>query len=62
MRATQLLLASPRLLRKALNATKTLVPMKKGKVLTRIFGERNLRPAVIACVVTVVIGVVLISS
>jgi ribosomal protein L18 len=42
MRATQLLLASPRLLRKALNATKTLVPMKKGKVLTRIFGERNL--------------------
>jgi ribosomal protein L18 len=33
---------SPRLLRRALNATKTLVPMAKGKIMTRIFGERNL--------------------
>ena len=33
---------SPRLLRRALNATKTLIPMTKGKIMTRIFGERNL--------------------
>jgi len=33
---------SPRLLRRALNATKTLIPMAKGKIMTRIFGERNL--------------------
>ena len=33
---------SPRLLRRALNATKTLIPMRRGKIMTRIFGERNL--------------------
>ena len=42
MRATLVALGSGRLLRRALNATQTLVPMRKGKVLTRIFGERNL--------------------